>query len=77
MTTEQEISKKLGQLTEMYVAHIASARADERARLKEAFKETRDKQWPDEIHCGCLDYCEWILDGKPKDDTTLAQEKEV
>ncbi len=36
-------------------------------KVKNAFQETRAMQQDDEIHCGCLDYCEWIIEGKPDD----------
>ena len=45
---------------------IQSTRADERKKLVEVvnmcFRKTEEMQFADEMHCGCLKYCEHLIE---------------
>ena len=51
---------------------LSDARKEERAKLAACFKETKDMQHDDEMHCSCLGYAEWCFAGKPDDDVPPA-----
>lgn len=58
--------EELERTSEKYKTLFSCIRETEREKVKAAFKETRDAFHEDDLHCGCLAMCEWILDGKPE-----------
>ncbi len=58
--------EELERTSEKYKTLFSCIRETEREKVKSAFEETRDVCHDDELHCGCLAMCEWILDGKPE-----------
>lgn len=63
--------EELERASEKYKTLFWCIHETEREKVKAAFKETRDAFHEDELHCGCLAMCEWILDGKPEANINL------
>ncbi len=64
--------EELERASEKYKTLLWCIHETEREKVKAAFKETRDAFHEDELHCGCLAMCEWILDGKPEANINLS-----
>jgi len=41
------------------------------AKVTAAIEETKKRQAPDEMHCGCFGFFEWVYEGRPDDKTRI------